>query len=153
MAEWTSKWAASGFGPDHAPEIGDIISLYTRYNGRRKPELLRPDTYSLVNYNEAERIVEEYNRLVARAEAVGKQMPEEMCNAYFHLVLFPVKACALVNELYVTAGKNALYASQGRATTVAMADRTEELFRADTALMGYYNRVYEIGRASCRERV
>jgi hypothetical protein len=146
MSEWTSQWAASVFGPDYAPEIADIIAQYTRYNGRRKPELLRPDTYSLVNYNEAERIVEEYNSLVARAEAVGKQMPEEMYDAYFHLVLFPVKACALVNELYVTAGKNALYAAQGRANAAEMADRTEELFRADTALMGYYNRVYANGR-------
>ena len=27
-----------------------------------------------------------------------------------------------------------------------MADRTEELFKTDTALMGYYNRVYAEGR-------
>ncbi|MDF1559674.1 MAG: glycosyl hydrolase 115 family protein [Bacteroidales bacterium] len=146
MSEWTSQWAASVFGPDYAPEIADIISRYTRYNGRRKPELLRPDTYSLVNYNEAERIVEEYKSLSDRAEAIGQQLPEEMKDAYFHLVLFPVKACALVNELYVTAGKNTLYAAQGRSMTSAMADRTEELFRADTALMGYYNRVYAEGR-------
>jgi len=146
MSEWTSQWAASVFGPDHAREIADIISCYTRYNGRRKPELLRPDTYSLVNYNEAETIVEEYNSLVVRAKAVGKQMPEEMNDAYFHLVLFPVKASALVNELYVTAGKNALYAAQGRSLTAVMADRTEELFRADTSLMGYYNRIYADGK-------
>lgn len=146
MSEWTSRWAASVFGPDHAPEIADIISQYTRYNGRRKPELLRPGTYSLVNYNEAERIVGEYNSLAAKAEALSDQMPEEMKDAYFHLVLFPVKACALVNELYVTAGKNALYASQRRAMTRAMAERTDELFNADTALMGYYNRVYADGR-------
>jgi hypothetical protein len=146
MSEWTSQWAASVFGPDFAPEIADIISRYTMYNGRRKPELLRPDTYSLVNYNEAESIVEEYKSLSDRAEAIGHQMPEEMKDAYFHLVLFPVKACALVNELYVTAGKNTLYAAQGRSMASAMADRTEELFRTDTALMGYYNRVYAEGR-------
>ena len=99
-----------------------------------------------MNYNEAERIVEEYNSLAARAEAVGQQMPEEMRDAYFHLVLFPVKACALVNELYVTAGKNAMYAAQGRAKAADMALRTEQLFTADTALMGYYNRVYAGGR-------
>ena len=146
MSSWTTQWAASVFGPQHAPEIGSIITEYTRYNGRRKPELLSPFTYSLVHYNEADCIVKEYNSLAARAEAVGLQMPEGMRDAYFHLILFPVKASALVNELYVTAGKNALYAAQGRAKAADMALLTEQLFSADTALMGYYNRVYAGGR-------
>ncbi|NLE35541.1 MAG: glycosyl hydrolase [Bacteroidales bacterium] len=146
MAAWIEQWAADIFGPEHAGEIAGIIREYTRFNGRRKPELLSPSTYSLVNYNEAERIVDEYNRLSVRAEEIGQKLPAELEDAYFHLVLFPVKACAIVNELYVTAGKNALYARQGRANTSEMADRTEQLFTADTALMGYYNRVYAGGR-------
>jgi len=146
MSAWTEQWVADVFGPEHATEIAEIIREYTRFNGRRKPELLSPFTYSLVNYNEAERIVADYNNLAERAEKIGQLLPAEMEDAYFHLVLFPVKACALVNELYVTAGKNALYASQGRVNAGKMADRTEQLFTADTALMGYYNRVYAGGR-------
>ena len=146
MSAWTEQWAARVFGPEHAREIAEIIRDYTRFNSRRKPELLSPTTYSLVNYNEAERIVQDYNSLAARAELIGQQLPAGMRDAYFHLVLFPVKACAVVNELYVTAGKNALWAKQGRATATAMAERTRELFTADTALMGYYNRVYAGGR-------
>ena len=146
MSGYTSRWAASQFGPDYAEEIGDIISAYTKFNGRRKPELLSPFTYSLVNYHEAESVVDDYNSLVARAEDIMTELPEEMYDAYYHLVLFPAKACALVNELYVAAGRNALYASQGRALAGTMADLTEELFSADTALMGYYNRVYAGGR-------
>ncbi len=146
MSAWTARWAASQFGPEHAEEIGEIISAYTKFNGRRKPELLSPATYSIVNYHEADRITSEYIRLLLKAEAIKTLLPEEMQDAYFHLVLFPVKACALVNELYVAAGKNALYASQGRSAAAMMADRTEELYRADTTLMGYYNRVYAEGR-------
>jgi len=146
MSEWTTQWAARQFGPEHAQEIAEIISAYTRFNGRRKPELLSPFTYSIVNYGEADRVTSEYNRLLIKAEGIKNLLPEEMQDAYFHLVLFPVKACALVNELYVAAGKNALYASQGRSAAGMMADRTEELFKADTTLMGYYNRVYAGGR-------
>ena len=29
--------------------LREIISKYTKYNGRRKPELLYPNTYSLIN--------------------------------------------------------------------------------------------------------
>ena len=146
MSSYTTQWAARVFGPDYAEEIGDIITAYTMFNGRRKPELLSPNTYSLVNYHEADRITDEYNKLAVRAEEIKRQLPEEMHDAYFHLVLFPVTACALVNELYVSAGRNALYASQGRSGASKMADRTEELFRADTTLMGYYNRTYADGR-------
>jgi hypothetical protein len=146
MSAWTEHWATDVFGPEHAREIAGIIREYTRYNGRRKPELLSQFTYSLVNYNEAEQIVEDYNRLAEKAVKTGQLLPAEMKDAYFHLVLFPVKASALVNELYVTAGKNAMYAAQGRANAGKMADLTEQLFTADTALMGYYNRVYAEGR-------
>jgi hypothetical protein len=143
---YTRRWAAREFGPDHADEIADIISLYTKFNGRRKPELLSPFTYSLTDYREAEAIVQEYNAIAARAEEIQKGMPEKMHDAFYDLVVFPVKASALVNELYVTAGKNALYARQGRALTNEMAERTETLFQADTALMGYYNRNFAGGK-------
>ena len=146
MSEYTRRWAARQFGPEYAHEIGEIITACARYNGRRKPELLSPFTYSLVNYHEAETTVDDFNDLAARAEDIMTMLPAEMHDAFFHLVLFPARACALVNELYVTAGKNALYASQGRALAGTMADRTEELFSADTALMGFYNRIYADGR-------
>jgi hypothetical protein len=120
----------------------------TRTNGRRKPELLSPFTYSLTDYREAEWIVQEYNALAARAEEIYSQMPDEMHDAFYDLMLFPVKASALVNELYVTAGKNALYARQGRALTNERAERTETLFQADTALMGYYNRTFAGGNGT-----
>ncbi len=143
---YTRRWCAREFGPDHADEIAFIISLYTKFNGRRKPELLSPYTYSLTDYHEAEWIVNEYNALALRAEEIQQQLPVEMHDAFYDLVLFPVKACALVNELYVTAGKNALYAAQGRALANEMAARTEALFQADTALMGYYNRSFAGGK-------
>ncbi len=144
--DWTKRWAAEIFGQSHAAGIAEIIRDYTRYNGRRKPELLTPFTYSLINYNEAESVVGEYNALAHRAEAIAAELPPDLSDAYFHLVLFPVKACATVNELYLAAGKNALYASQGRAATAEMAERTRRLFTADTTLMGYYNRIYADGR-------
>jgi hypothetical protein len=143
---YTERWAERTFGPAHAEEIADIISKTTKYNGRRKPELLSPSTYSLVNYREAERVVEDFRILADKAESINNLLPAEMRDSFYHLVLFPVKASAIVNELYYTAGKNALYARQKRSATNEMAEKTELLFRTDTALMGYYNRVYAGGK-------
>jgi len=143
---YTRQWAEDTFGKEHGNEIADLITSYTRFNGRRKPELLTPFTYSLVNYMEADKVVDDYKALAARAEEINAKLPEEMLDAYYQLVMFPIKAGALVNELYVTAGKNALFAKQGRASTNEMALKTQRLFTADTSLMGYYNRYFAGGK-------
>ena len=144
--EYTELWAARQFGETYSKEIGGILSAYTKYNGRRKPELLSPSTYSLVNYHEAEKVVEDYNVLTSKAEALFNKLPLEMHDAFYQLVLFPTKASALVNELYLAAGKNDLYALQGRASTNDMANQTRLLFQTDTSLMGYFNRVFAGGK-------
>jgi hypothetical protein len=132
-------WAAREFGPAQANEIADLIATYTKYNGRRKPELLEPDTYSLVNYNEAERVLTDWQILRERAERAGLNLPASTHDAYFQLVLWPIKACAIVNELHITAGLNRLYSVQGRASTNLLADRVVELFAADETLTRTYN--------------
>jgi len=144
--EYTEKWAAEQFGKENATDIALLLSSYTRYNGRRKPELLSPSTYSLTDYNEAETVVEDYKYLVRKAEEINERLSPDLRDAFYQLVLFPVKASAMVNELYVAAGKNALYARQGRAATNDMADTVEALFKADTAMMGYYNRTFAGGK-------
>jgi hypothetical protein len=132
-------WAAREFGAEHAAEISDLAAKYTKYNGRRKPELLAPDTFSLVNYNEAERVDTEWQSLLQRAETLSAQLPPESRDAFFELVLHPIKACAIVNELYITVGKNRLYARQGRASANAFAAKARELFQADAKLTEFYH--------------
>jgi endo-1,4-beta-D-glucanase Y len=145
-AEYTRLWAAREFGPTHAGDIAEILSRYTRYNGRRKPELLEPSTYSLTNYREADSVVADFQSIAARAEEIIGKLAENAREAFYQLILFPAKACAQVNELYVAAGKNRLYAQQRRASTNDMADRVEALFTADADLMEYYNRTFAGGR-------
>ena len=144
--EYTRDWAAREFGPEFASDVADIMSLYTKYNGRRKPELLSPSTYSITSYNEGEKVVSDYNSLAAKAEELYKKLPAEKHDAFYQLILFPVKASALVNELYVTAGKNDLYFRQGRAATNTLAGHARLLFSQDTSLMGYYNRSFAGGK-------
>jgi hypothetical protein len=67
------------------------------------------------------------------------RMPENAKDAFFELVLFPTKACYQVNELYITAGKNRLYADQRRACANDLAARAKALFQADANLSDSYN--------------
>jgi hypothetical protein len=134
VSEFTRQWAEREFGAPYASEAAMIVDTYTNYNARRKPELLEPETYSLVNYREAERVAEDYDALAARAEALYAKIPAAKRDAFFQLVLFPTKASANLNAMYVAAGKNALYASQGRASALDWATRARTLFEADAAL-------------------
>ncbi|MCJ8211337.1 glycosyl hydrolase 115 family protein [Mucilaginibacter sp. RS28] len=143
---YTRQWAAEQFGSQYTEEIADILNKYTKYNGRRKPESLTPTTYSLVNYNEAENVVKDYVQLQKRAEALYDKMPANLRDAYYQIVLFPVKACAQVNEMYLSAAKNELYAHQQRASTNAMAARTRLFFQKDSLLMNEYNHIYAGGK-------
>jgi hypothetical protein len=132
--EYTRQWAEREFGAPYAAETAAIVDAYTDYNARRKPELLEPGTYSLVNYREAERVVEDYTALAARAEALYARIPAGKRDAFFQLVLFPTKASANLNAMYLSAGKNVLYASQGRVSANSWAAKVKTLFDADTAL-------------------
>jgi hypothetical protein len=129
-----------------ADEIADIITTYTKFNGRRKPELLAPDTYSLVNYGEFEKVVADYESLAAKAEKISGELPSESRDAYYELVLFPTKAGAGLNAMYLSAARNALYAKQGRASANDFAAQTRELFQAQTNLMAYFNHTFAGGK-------
>lgn len=144
--EYTRLWVTREFGSEYATEITAILSKYTKYNGRRKIESLTPKTYSLINYQEAENVVADYNKIAAQAEVIYNKLPKEKRDAFYQIVLFPTKACALVNELYYTAARNNLYASQKRVSANAMAEQTRELFKQDTTLMNHYNTIYADGR-------
>jgi hypothetical protein len=139
LPDYLKLWAAREFGPEHADDIADIVARYAKYNGRRKPEQLEPNTYSLVNYNEAARIVDEYKAITARAEKISAALPAAKRDAFFQLVLYPVKASAVVNELYVTAGMNRLYGYQGRASTNDLAAHARSLFAQDAELVRRYH--------------
>jgi hypothetical protein len=132
--EFMRLWAEREFGSTYASEAADIVAKYAKYNARRKPELLEASTYSLVHFDEAERVVAEYNALAARAETLYRRLPEAKRDAFYQLALFPAKASANLNEMYVAAAKNALYTTQGRASTNDWAAKVQQLFDADVAL-------------------
>jgi glycosyl hydrolase family 115 (putative glucuronidase)/glycosyl hydrolase family 115 len=146
ITEFTQLWAEREFGPTYAPEIADIISKYTKFNGRRKPELLEPDTFSLVDYQEADRVAAEWKSITDEAERIYHALPENERDAFFELVLYPTKASAQVAELYITVGKNRLYAGQGRASANDLATQARALFQADADLSSYYNHTLANGK-------
>lgn len=141
MDGYAERWAKQQFGEEFAEEIGYMLTESTRYNSRRKPELLEPETYSLIHFREAERIVDDFNALVDRSSQVYEQLSDDYRAAYFQLLQYPIEAAANVNELYVTAAKNQLYADQGRAATNELAEKAREHFEHNDELDETYHTI------------
>lgn len=141
VAGFTREWAAREFGPDQAAGVADVVSKYAKYNGWRKPELLSPTTFSLVNYEEADRVEAAWASLAKETESINDKLQPNRRAAFFELALYPVQACANLNQLYIAAARNALYAAQGRLSANAQARRVRELFARDKALSDQYNKL------------
>lgn len=139
LEEFGRLWAEREFGPAHAEDIAGLMSAYTRHNARRKPELQNAETYSVLNYREAERIERELKDMIEKAEAIYQKIPEQRKDAYYQLVLHPVKASANVTLMYINAARNRLYAKQHRATTNQWAQKVKERFELDAHLEDYFH--------------
>jgi hypothetical protein len=146
LKEYTIAWCAKQFGEENAKEMADILDQYAKHNGRIKPELLNENTYSLVNYQEYERVVSAYKSLELRAETIYNQLSEEYKDAYYQLIMHPVEASANLYELYYTVAKNKLYAKQERILTNQLAAQVDSLFKRDAAISHYYNKTMAKGK-------
>jgi hypothetical protein len=140
LQQYTEQWAALQFGNLHAKEIAAIISAYSKFNARRKPELLDANTYSH-HYNEWGTVVNEFNKLLKKAEAINQKLPEAYKAAYFQLVLHPVKAAANLNELYYNVSLNKkAYANKWESANT-YADKVKQLYINDSLITLAYHQL------------
>lgn len=146
LPAYYQNWTEQQFGKEHAEEIADIVARYTKYSARRTPEMIKPDTYSLENYREADQILEEYNQLLSKSKAIYEKLPESQKSAYYQLVQYPVEISSNLNEMYVAAAKNKLYGNQSRASTNLYAEKVKEKFYKDAELAQYYHKTMADGK-------
>jgi hypothetical protein len=141
LQKYTEQWAGAQFGNQYAKEIAEIISKYSKYNGRRKPELLDQNTYSVFNYAEFPLVVKEYNDLLGKAERINKLLQAEYRDAYFQLVLHPVKACANLNEMYLYTALNREDALKKNPAANHSADKVKQLYNKDSLITLEYHQL------------
>jgi hypothetical protein len=112
--DWAKAWATREFGAAYATNISDIVQKFGMYANRRKFEMVEPQTYSILNYNEADAILEQWAVLAESAQAVYDKLDEDTQPAFFQMVLHPILAGETLHRIYIGAAKNMLYAGQKR---------------------------------------
>jgi hypothetical protein len=113
-AKWAKAWAAREFGSSLAGDISDLMMTFGMYAARRKFELVEPQTYSVLNYGEAEAVLAQWAALSTAAQRVYDKLDAASQPAFFEMILHPILGGHILHKVYIGAGKNALYAWQKR---------------------------------------
>ncbi len=139
LYQYTIDWCAEQFGEAYANDAARIINLYTKYNHRITPELLSQETFSLENYNEFEKVRDEYRVLTLDALRLYNFIPNEYKDAFDQLVLFPTNASCNLYEMYYAAAKNNQLAKSNDPKANYWADVTKACFDRDSLFTIHYN--------------
>lgn len=140
LEAYSIQWAREQFGNEYAKDIADIMSKYGKYNSRRKPELLDANTFSF-NYNEWETVVNEYKTLLLKAETINNKIAPDKREAFFQLVLHPVKACSNLYDMYYHVALNQKAYAQKYAVANYYADKAKALYEKDSLITLEYHQL------------
>ncbi|KAJ7593713.1 hypothetical protein C8J56DRAFT_419922 [Mycena floridula] len=126
-----------------ADVVSNIIANVTRWNMRRKPELLNSTTYSLINYREAESVQAGWADTLAASTKIYNSLSKDMQPAFFQMVQHPVTASANLGNMMIAAGMNNVRASQARVSANALADQVVQLFEKDFDIQTDYHTILD----------
>jgi hypothetical protein len=145
LQSFVSQWATREFdlSSDQAAMVTSIVGNLTRFNSRRKPELVNPTTYSLINYREADNVLAAWSTLEAASTSLYNSFSSTMQPAFFQLVHHPVIASANLANMLISAGMNNLRASQARLSANQLADTVEQLFEMDFEFEQQYHTILD----------
>ncbi|HYJ89925.1 MAG TPA: glycosyl hydrolase 115 family protein, partial [Pyrinomonadaceae bacterium] len=107
--QFLTKWAEREFGENDSREIGAVMDEYFRLGFQRKPEHLQwyipgePPRKSNLSEDEILKRLNDYTTLQGRAEEIYKQIPATKKDAFYELVLYPVRSAASANERFFAA--------------------------------------------------
>jgi hypothetical protein len=152
--QWVNQqFGNSGLGEEELKDVAQILSDYTRINSRHKPEIVAYDTYSLTNYNEAQRVLDEAIKLEERATAYLEKLREldsyngtKYADSYYQLVYYPAAATANVNQMEIFSGLNIRYANWRSVAANTYAELVKVCIQKDKDLQDYYNNTMSDGK-------
>ncbi|KAJ5153552.1 uncharacterized protein N7482_010030 [Penicillium canariense] len=139
LFDFFDAYAEREFGLKYAKDIAKLLMSHDRMMSYRRHEHIESNTFSILQYREAESVMAKWRILEERAEEVMRSLPTSHKAAYFQIVQHPIRASRINTELRVTLGRNQLYGLQRRNTTNVLAYRILRLFDDDWSLTEEYN--------------
>jgi hypothetical protein len=150
--EYLREFAAREFGGLFADDIAAIMDAYYLLNYQRKPSHMgfnmigekfspvQDPEFSHFHYgDEAEKRVAAFRKIESRAAAIYEKLPDHKRNAFYQLVLYPVRCSYYLNEKIIYAHKSRVYARQGRTVANRLARLAREDHQGIIRETDYYN--------------
>jgi hypothetical protein len=141
VADYVAGLAERDFDAASKQEIADIVMRYYQVNIARRPEFMNKTVYNLVHYaDEGQRRLDELTHLLARATVVYESLPAPRKDAFYEMVLYPLRASQLTMQKYIAAAKTDLFAGQGRTASVTKQRKlATDAYEAIQSDLSYYN--------------
>lgn len=141
LIQWTKQQFGHVADEETIQGMAEVLADYTKLNGSRKPEVTRTDTYSITNFQEADRVLAQMLQLEERASLYYERIPDSHKDAYFQLVYYPAVASANVKKMHIYAAYNERYFGFYHQSVLAnwYARLTEETIKTDEKLQYQYN--------------
>ena len=137
-------WAEKTFGPAVAQDISDLTARYYRLQAGGKDAHVW-----FVNYTEqevAERL-REARSLEMEAELLVSRIPDDLQDAYFELVAYPVRGAALLNEYQLLAHRSMVCTTRlDSLGATADADHVKQMFNQLNEWTRRYNEDIQQGK-------
>ncbi|MDE1916735.1 MAG: glycosyl hydrolase 115 family protein [Sphingomonadales bacterium] len=148
LAAYPRRWAEATFGPQQADAIGELITSYSKYTARRKPELIDQNSFPLggirpdgLDGGEFGDYVAQWDALEERMMAARARLEPEQLDAYYQLLEFPIAAMANLYRMYYGAAWNTLLASRNDPRANYFAHQVETAFKRDSDLTARYHTI------------
>ncbi|MCM1222114.1 MAG: glycosyl hydrolase 115 family protein [Lachnospiraceae bacterium] len=137
-ANYRAEWLCSMLGDEYSDKYADVCDGFYRLAFSRRPEFMgwgyqwatdkhgrerNTDTdFSIANYREVNRRIDEYKRIGAIVDEIMVRIPEEQKPCFYQVLYYPVKGCELLNRMILDGQRNRWYAEQGRASAMDYAE-------------------------------
>ena len=155
VVSYPARWLAGIFGEAYYDRLEAMTREHLRLAFPRKPEYmgwgyhwnrfdhnceqLTDTDFSFTNYDEAQRRLEAYRQLGARAEALLHEIGDKARPAFYQLVYYPLRGAELMNRMTLGGQRNRWYARQGRAATNAVRDEVQRCYDSLQVITRGYN--------------
>lgn len=155
VVSYPARWLAGIFGEAYYDRLEAMTREHLRLAFPRKPEYmgwgyhwnrfdhnceqLTDTDFSFTNYDEAQRRLEAYRQLGARAEALLHEIGDEARPAFYQLIYYPLRGAELMNRMTLGGQRNRWYARQGRAATNAVRDEVQRCYDSLQVITRGYN--------------
>jgi hypothetical protein len=149
IGQFPEQFAAATFGTQHAREIAAVLQAFYQLNYQRKPEHLGFNTsqnpggpIQPTGFTNAEihARLAAFDALRAQADRLYETLPPAQKDAFYQLVLYPVRGATLQNHKLLWLDLHRRAGASGDATAAqAAAARSKAAYEAILAETNYYN--------------